>query len=140
MNRIVKVSAVAMLNADNELLTVRKRNSLRFQLPGGKPDPGESALQTAIREVREETGLAIPAGQLQRLGSWLGEAANDDADQVQAELYLAAGHWIPTAQAEIAELRWIPLTADGAELAPLLREFLLPELRARSIPAVPSEG
>ena len=31
----------------------------RYQLPGGKPHDGESFAQTAIREVREETGLAI---------------------------------------------------------------------------------
>lgn len=130
MNRIVRVSAVAFLNAENELLTVRKKNSQRFQLPGGKPDAGESPLETAIREVREETGIELPAAGLRSLGSWLGEAANDDADQVHAELYLASGSWMPVAQAEIAELRWIPLTADGAELAPLLRQFLLPMLHS----------
>ena len=32
-----------------------------FQLPGGKPDPDESSIQTAIREVYEETGLIIDA-------------------------------------------------------------------------------
>ena len=135
MNRIVNVSAVAFLNEANELLTVRKKNSQRFQLPGGKPDPNESALATAIREVREETGIEIPASALNTLGSWLGEAANDDADQVQADVFLAEGSWQPQAQAEIAELRWIPLTADGEELAPLLRQFLLPILRARLVAA-----
>lgn len=133
MNRIVTVSAVAFLNQNNELLTVRKRNSQRFQLPGGKPDDGETPVETAIREVREETGIELPSSALTSLGRWLGEAANDDADQVCADLYLADGLWQARPQAEIAELRWIPLDADGPELAPLLRDFLLPTLRDRFI-------
>jgi len=28
-----------------------------FRLPGGKPEKGEASIQTAIRELREETGL-----------------------------------------------------------------------------------
>lgn len=31
----------------------------KWQIPGGKPDPGESADQTLRREVKEETGLDV---------------------------------------------------------------------------------
>ena len=36
----------------------RLRGDLRVRLPKGKPEPGESPEQTALREVREETGLS----------------------------------------------------------------------------------
>ena len=32
-----------------------------WRLPKGTPDPGESVLQTALREAREETGLDVAA-------------------------------------------------------------------------------
>ena len=33
-----------------------------WSLPKGKPDPGEHLLETAVREVREETGLDVLVG------------------------------------------------------------------------------
>jgi 8-oxo-dGTP pyrophosphatase MutT (NUDIX family) len=33
-----------------------------WALPKGTPEPGESNLQAAIREVTEETGLKVAAG------------------------------------------------------------------------------
>ena len=35
-----------------------------WELPGGGTDPGETYAQTALRELREETGFVVTAGQL----------------------------------------------------------------------------
>ena len=141
MQRTVQVSAVAIFNQRGDLLTVRKRGTTKFQLPGGKSDVGETAEQAAIREVSEEVGLELPANQLSHLGHWLGEAANQDADLVSAEVFLASGQYQATAQAEIAELRWIsPSAPASTDLAPLIVLFLLPLLRSKaSLAATPSE-
>ena len=50
------VAAVAFVR-DGHVLTVRKRGTTRFMLPGGKLEPGESAYAAAVREIREEVGL-----------------------------------------------------------------------------------
>jgi ADP-ribose pyrophosphatase YjhB (NUDIX family) len=43
---------------------VRRRDDGRWCLPGGWCEPGEAPAQTAEREVREETGLEVEAGEL----------------------------------------------------------------------------
>jgi putative (di)nucleoside polyphosphate hydrolase len=42
--------------------------SLRWDIPKGVAEPGEAFSETAARELLEETGLAVPAGELVELG------------------------------------------------------------------------
>ena len=51
-------SNIAIMRDDKILLTKREDFEV-WCLPGGHNDPGESLAQTAIREVREETGLEV---------------------------------------------------------------------------------
>jgi 8-oxo-dGTP pyrophosphatase MutT (NUDIX family) len=42
-----------------EIVLVHRRQPPLWALPKGKPDAGETMEQTALRETREETGLAV---------------------------------------------------------------------------------
>ena len=49
-------------DANLEVLLVHRRHHDDWSIPKGKADPGESAADCALREVREETGLDCRAG------------------------------------------------------------------------------
>jgi ADP-ribose pyrophosphatase len=43
------------------LLMVERGDGLGWAVPGGTVEPGETGVQAAVRELAEETGLAVPA-------------------------------------------------------------------------------
>jgi 8-oxo-dGTP diphosphatase len=54
-------AAVILDEAGRVLLVHHSYGRLNWELPGGGSELGESAVETAIREVREETGLEVAA-------------------------------------------------------------------------------
>ena len=122
------VAAVAFVR-DGQVLTVRKRGTRRFMLVGGKLEPGEPALDAAVREAREEVGLQV--GDLALLGRYRAAAANEPGHDVVSTVFTATLPGTPVAAAEIEELRWMSITDDHDhdDLAPLLEHHVLPALR-----------
>ncbi|WP_425069751.1 NUDIX hydrolase [Reyranella sp.] len=51
-----------VLHGGRVLLLLNERDE--WDLPGGRPDPGEDHRAALVREVREETGLAVDVGAL----------------------------------------------------------------------------
>jgi 8-oxo-dGTP pyrophosphatase MutT (NUDIX family) len=135
-DRIV-VSAVCVFDDAGRLLTVRKRGTAMFMHPGGKPEAGETAVQAAARELAEEVGIVLDPRDLQLMGVWIADAANEAATDIEATVFTAPGTWSARPSAEIEEIRWLDLAAVGSgtepveDLAPLLTDHILPELAAR---------
>jgi 8-oxo-dGTP diphosphatase len=57
-------AAVIANDAGAVLLVRHSYGRLNWELPGGASEPGESIVETALREVREETGLRAVAERL----------------------------------------------------------------------------
>lgn len=124
----IHVSAAVIVDEAGRVLVVRKQGTCMFMQPGGKPEAGESAAQTLIRELHEELGLELDEADLQPLGSFVSAAANEPGHRVIAEAFATSvDPRAVTVQAELAELRWItPDDIATLPLAPLSVEHLLP--------------
>ena len=131
---IIRVSAVVLRDAQGRVLMVRKRGTSMWMNPGGKPEPGESAAECAVREVAEELGLSLDVEGLVRLGEFSAPAANEKGFTVVADVF----DWpaaIPAdvqPTAEIEETRWVtPGDLGDDTLAPLFVDHIAPALAGR---------
>jgi 8-oxo-dGTP pyrophosphatase MutT (NUDIX family) len=137
-NRIL-VSAVVLYRPDGQVLTVRKSGTTMFMFPGGKHRNDESPLQTAVRELAEETGLAVPPEDLEYLGGFDTAAANENGRKLHSEVFALlrplARNEVPAPNAEIEQLAWMdpkaPTAPEGCGVAPLLTAVFPEILRRR---------
>ena len=66
MHRVPCVGAI-VTGAGGRILLIRRGHEPeagRWSLPGGRIEPGENDAEALVREVREETGLLVTAGEL----------------------------------------------------------------------------
>lgn len=126
---IVEVVGAVIRDDAGRLLTVRKRGTARFMLPGGKREPGEDDLTALARELGEELGVAVVSAEL--LGRFEAPAANEPGATVRSSAYRVAISGEIAIRAEIEELLWIdPAAPPDVPIAPLLLGHILPAITA----------
>lgn len=118
---------------------VRKRGTHVFMNPGGKPVAGETALECALREVKEELGLVLEPAHTRPLGQFVASAANESGHDVRADVFDYAqpvpGDVAPAA--EIEEVLWVdPASPCAHPLAPLFTDHI----QTLCSPAIRQEG
>ncbi len=95
------------------LLVARNAGRDRFYLPGGKREPGESDLETLVRELEEELTVTVDPGSAEHVGTFEALAdARTDGLLVRLTCYTAAHTGTFAASREIDELAWIT-SVDG---------------------------
>lgn len=123
------LSAAMIIDGNDRLLLVRKRNTVKFMLPGGKIDQGESAIEALIRELQEEIDLNITESDATFIQEYEAAAANEPDYRIQSQLFqvMLPANTIIEPQAEIEEIVWLaPNHIPALQFAPLVEEKILP--------------
>ncbi|MGO1768965.1 MAG: NUDIX hydrolase [Microbacterium sp.] len=130
--RVIHVSAVVLRHRESgHVLAVRKRGTRMFMQPGGKPEPGETAREAAVREIAEELTVALDPERMTLLGVFDAPAANENGYDVRGTVFVHPPVEVTRPAAEIEELRWVDIDAPLADdLAPLMVDQIIPALRA----------
>ena len=94
----------------------------RWQLPKGVVDRGEKPDETAVREVREETGVnATIVAPLERIGYWYQRNENGERVRVRKFVHFYLLRYISgnvrQHDNEVLEARWVPLSDAHGMLA-----------------------
>lgn len=97
---------------------VDRRGRLLWSLPKGHLEPGETAEQTAVREVAEETGITgrvvAPLG---TIDFWFVADGRRVHKTVHHFLLIAEAGELSDADVEVAEVAWVPLDEVSDRLA-----------------------
>ncbi|GLY88475.1 NUDIX hydrolase [Actinoallomurus iriomotensis] len=93
---------------DGRILGTRSRGKDVYYLPGGKREPGESDLETLIREIDEELAVTIVPATARHLGTFEAQAhGHTDGVTVRMTCYTADHQGSPVPSSEIEELIWL---------------------------------
>jgi 8-oxo-dGTP pyrophosphatase MutT (NUDIX family) len=111
---VVPAAFVAVRSPDGGVLLVRRRDSGAWELPGGRVEVGETAVEAAVRETEEETGLHVEVTDLAGLFTdpgYVVRGADGEARQQFAVLFRArAISGTPRGdQQETSEAAWVPV-------------------------------
>ncbi len=82
-----------------------------YNLPGGNPDPGETLVETIVRECREELDIEVEVGNLLMVGEILPSEKRDASVHILFEGKIISG--IPVIQKDqtsALELVWVSIS------------------------------
>jgi 8-oxo-dGTP pyrophosphatase MutT (NUDIX family) len=130
---VIRIVAAVILNRQGHLLLVRKRDTVTFMQPGGKFEPGETGPQALCRELGEELGFVVDEADLEYVGRFAADAANEVGHRVDCDVHFTVIESEGVASAEIDELLWIdPRQLDEIALAPLTADVMRPYILTMS--------
>lgn len=113
---------VVLLSEGRDVLLIRRKNHPYlgcWALPGGFVNPDESALDAAVRELSEETGVAAPANALVEIGLF-SAPGRDPRGWVVSDAFLCCVDQDVvrfSAGDDAADAAWVPIGRDGDRLA-----------------------
>lgn len=101
-----------LIHQGRVLLLLNQRGE--WDLPGGRPDPGETHHAALVREVREEAGLTVEVGAA--LGDYQFEVLPGRFVRILAFICRLSGSSDVVVSHEHVETRWLPLAELGERI------------------------
>jgi ADP-ribose pyrophosphatase YjhB (NUDIX family) len=117
-NSLVPSVNVVVTNSAGEVLLIRRSDNDNWAVPGGTIDLGESMLQAAVRETREETGIDCEVTGLVGIYTdprhvMLYTSNGEARQEFSIVLTARATGGEPTRSEESSEVRWVPRVELG---------------------------
>ena len=113
VNSLVPSVNIVVVNDAGDVLMIRRSDNDNWAVPGGAIDLGESMVQAAIRETREETGIECEITGL--VGIYtdpkhliLYTSNGEVRQEFSIVLTAATTGGQPTLSSESSEVRWVP--------------------------------
>ncbi|SEO66803.1 NUDIX hydrolase [Amycolatopsis saalfeldensis] len=103
------IDKIAWLHlVDGRILSTRSKGKDAWYFPGGKREPGESDVETLVREIAEELTVALMPASISPAGTWEAQAhGRASGVVVRMTCYTAEYTGALTPSSEIAELAWL---------------------------------
>ncbi|GAA1020500.1 MULTISPECIES: NUDIX hydrolase [Amycolatopsis] len=126
-NSVVPSVTAVIRNDRGEILLIHKVDNDLWALPGGGHDIGETITQTAVREVKEETGLDIEIMRLTGTYTNPRHVMAYDDGEVRQQFSLCFEGWVIGGElcedgVETKEVRWVdPSRLEGLNMHPSMR-------------------
>ncbi len=141
-NSLVPSTTVAVRDEAGRLLLIHKIDNDFWALPGGGMEIGESIAEAAVREVAEETGLAVELTGLVGIYTDPGHVMAYDDGEVRQEFSVCFHARVSGGEpredgSETKEVRWVePADIPGLSIHPSMRRRVDDALAGRTAPQI----
>ena len=105
----VDVAYAFIYKEDEQKILMVNNTGAGWSLPGGAVEQEETLEQAVIREVREETGLTIEAGEIIAVNEAKFEEKGHHALMITFKAKIIEGELLIRDENEISEIEWVDL-------------------------------
>lgn len=138
-NSLVPAASAVVADDQGRLLLARRRDNTLWTIPGGAMEPGETIVDTAVREVEEETGVRVEVTGLVGIYSSPGHVVEYSDGEVRQQFSVCFSakpiDGVPQSTDETSEARYVePKELDTLDIHPSIRLRIQHFLERRSQP------
>lgn len=127
--------AAGILIKDRKTVVERSTGKPAFVQPGGRIEPGETAEEALVRELKEEFDIDVDEADVEPFGTYSATAANHPGQQVHMQVFMVKkwrGEIKPNS--EVEELLWTDSDLPkGVEIGSIFVHDIIPALKQQDL-------